>query len=129
MQCGNTTDGARVTVELDWDVLEAGVRVELVAAGEGAPVESPEVQRWIGGAMHGVRFAITAANSMPCLVRVTELAVGPGTTTTHVAAAAALAVWEALGLQPDPEVRERLDRRVAESRDADEDWLGDFGAD
>ena len=126
MSSANVTAGVRVGVEIDWDALEPGVAVDLVEAGAGAPVGSEDYERWVRGAIYGVRFAITETNSMPCVVRLVELAVGEGTTATQVAAAAALAVWEAIGVELEGGVLARIHRRVVESRQQGADWLGDF---
>lgn len=121
--------GVRVSVALDWDALEPGVQIDLESRADGAaPLDSPEFRAWVAGAVHGVRFALGHAHSMPCVVSVIELAVGPeGATATHVAAAAAFAVWEALQVEPAPETLASIHARVAESRGRELGWLPAFG--
>ena len=121
--------GVRVSVQFDWDALEPGVLVDLVADGPAAPLDGPEFHAWVRGAVHGVHFALSRVTCMPCVVRVVELAVGVGNATAmHVAAAAAFAVWEGLEVQPTPEVLASIHGRVAESAKHPLEWLADFSA-
>lgn len=123
------SSGVRVTVALDWDALEPGVQIDLETHADGAAAtDSPEFRAWVAGVVHGVRYALGHAHSMPCVVRVVELAVGPeGATSMHVAAAASFAVWEALGVSPAPEALASIHARVAESRERELGWLPDLG--
>jgi len=122
-------EGVRVGVRFDWDALEPGVLVDLVADGPAAPLDSPEFHAWVRGAVHGVHFALGRVTCMPCVVHVVELSVGVANATAmHVAAAAAFAVWEGLGVQPTPEVLARIHARVAESAHQPLGWLADLSA-
>ena len=104
-------EGARVTVELDWDTLEPEVSV---APGRSKG-SRPRV--WEKGAVYGVGFALEAANALPCSVHITEIeAGGADTTPTVVAAAAAEAIWTAIGFAPPADVRARIARSVERSR-------------
>lgn len=105
-------EGARVTVELDWDTLEPEVTL---AVGELA--EAGRRAAWEKGAVYGVGFALEAANALPCSVRITEIAgAGVETTPTVVAAAAAEAIWLAIGFAPPADVRARIARSVERGR-------------
>jgi len=116
-----------VTVELDWDSLETGIQVNLVAPEPYTESQAADMLVWEQGAIYGVRFALSAANAMPCSVRITEMCGDSACTNpTVVAAASAGAVWEALEIQPPFELVEIMAVRVRESRDRDRTWLGRF---
>ncbi len=119
--------GARVTVELDWDSLETGIQVNLVAPEPCSERQAADMLVWEQGAVYGVRFALKAANVMPCAVCITEMCGDAACTNpTVVAAASACAVWEALEIHPPFELVEIMAARVRESRDRDRTWLGRF---
>lgn len=119
--------GARVTVELDWDSLDVGIQVNLVSAQPGSERQAAELLVWEQGAIYGVRFALKAANAMPCSVRITEMCGDAACTNpTVVAAASACAVWEALEIHPPFELVEIMAERVRESREQGRTWLGRF---
>ena len=58
--------GARVTVGLDWDSLETGIQVNLVGPEPRSERQAADMLVWEQGAIYGVRFALKAANAMPC---------------------------------------------------------------
>lgn len=121
--------GVRVVVAFDWDALEPGVQVDLVSDGSGEPVESEAFQTWVRGAVHGIYFALSCVACMPCVVRLVELGVGvENATGMHVAAAAAFAVWEGLGVEAPPETLARIHGLVAESRRHSMEWLVPFAS-
>ena len=124
VMCG---PGTRVSVELDWDTLEPAVMVCLTE-------DQGEMSTWSDvfacleqGALYGVRFALKVANTLPCTVRITELTgEREHTNPTVVAAAAAYAVWGAVGYQPPSEVHARVQGEVESSRHRSRDYLGLF---
>ena len=118
--------GARVSVELDWDAMEPGVEVRFAHRADGGP-EPDVLAVWERSVVHGVRFALKVARSLPCAVRVTELCGDPAhTRPTLIAAAAAQAVWEALEFEPPPAVRAAVVAWVEESRGRGPLWLAEF---
>lgn len=118
--------GARVSVEMCWDVLEPGIEVRFAPWGREVP-GTADLAVWEQSVAHGVRFALQVARALPCAVRVTEVAGDPGhTRPTVLAAAAAQAVWEALEFEPPFEVLERLQARVLESHERGPLWLADL---
>ena len=118
--------GTRVSVEMDWDALEAGILMCLADDG-GLRDGSYGFACLEQGALYGVRFALRVANTLPCTVRVTELRGEPEcTNATVVAAASAYAVWGAVGFEPPPEVHQRIQAEVEASRERASDHLGLF---
>ena len=126
-QTGGPT-GVQVTVQLDWDALEPGVQVVLQPSGEGATgMETEEFRSWVAGAVHGVRYALAHAKATPCVVRVVQLGIPTtGACAAPVAAAAAFAVWEALGIEPTTKAITSIHQQVAMSSAHRPDWLPDF---
>ena len=124
VSCG---PGTRVTVELDWDTMNSGVLM-CAAAGYGAPgLDAREWSCGEQGAVYGVRFGLRLTNSLPCAVRITEVEGEKShTNPTVVAAAAAYAVWEALGYEPPQEIHDRISGEVDVSRQRGGDYLGLF---
>lgn len=120
--------GVEVTVQLDWDALEPGVQVDLQPSGEEATgMDTDEFRSWVTGAVHGVRYALAHAKATPCVVRVVQLAIPPtGACAAPVAAAAAFAVWEALGIEPTTKAITTIHQQVAMSSAHRRDWLPDF---
>ena len=119
--------GVRITVELDWDTLQPGVELDF-ANQIGCPTDPAHLQAWEKGAVYGADFALSVARSMPCMVRITEMCGGTESTNpTLVAAATAMAVWEALAVVPPQAVMDSIGRQVGESESHEPDWLGTFG--
>lgn len=120
--------GTRVTVEVDWDVVEASLEADFVESGEETEgVE--DLRAWRTGAMQGARHALEAASSLPCRLRITEIyGELDQTNPTIVAAACAHAVWEAIGYRPSAEQAQWLDSEVAMSLNCDALRLPAFGA-
>ncbi len=119
--------GARVTVELDWDSMDMGIQVNLLDPQPVSARQAADMLAWEQGAIYGVRFALKAANTMPCSVRITEMCGDAACTNpTVVAAASACAVWEALEISPPADLAEIMADRVRESREHERTWLGRF---
>jgi len=115
--------GTRVTVEVDWNVVEATIEADLFEDGPAGE----DLDSWRCGAVYGARHALDGANSLPCAVRITEIMGEVETTTaTMVAAACAHAVWEAIGYAPSEEQTQALDLAVAASLGASPDELPGF---
>jgi len=115
--------GARVSVELCWDVLEPTIEVRFAPHGPEAP--GPGVlATWEQAVVAGVRHALATARALPCDVRVTEVCGDPDYgRPTLFAAAAAWAVWEALEFEPPREVAERWQGWVADCASRGPLWL------
>ena len=107
--------GTRVTVEVDWNVVEASIEADLFDAEPGADEGADaELEAWRDGAVQGAEHALATANALPCALRITEIwGESENTNATIVAAAAAHAVWEAIGYVPTVEERHALDRAVS----------------
>ncbi|MFT5050288.1 MAG: hypothetical protein ACI8QZ_001689 [Chlamydiales bacterium] len=119
--------GTRVTVEVDWNVIEGSLEAELLDSAdltEGAE----DLRAWCTGAMHGARHALDVACALPCRLRITEIyGELDQTNPTIVAAACAHAVWEAIGYRPSVEQVQLLDREVAASMTTGAGTLPAFG--
>jgi hypothetical protein len=80
---------------------------------ESVPAEGYE--DWRAGAVIGARFALRVAE-VAAVVLITRISgLSTDTNPSIVAAAAALAVWKALGVQPQPEAREQVEQVAFES--------------
>jgi hypothetical protein len=111
--------GVRVSVELDWNVLEPSIAIHLSETA-GSPFSKDlgdwDFLSWERGAIYGVKFALDQAIALPCAVRITEMTGQLGETNpTIVAAAAATATWGALEYEPSLEVQARLQAAVVAS--------------
>jgi len=107
--------GTRVTVEVDWDVIEGSLEADLFEDStltEGAD----DLRAWRAGALQGARHALDEARALPCRLRVTEIyGELDQTNPTIVGAACAHAVWEAIGFWPSEAQTQMLDNEVADS--------------
>ena len=107
--------GTRVTVEVDWNVVEPSLEANFLEQVESADGRE-DLLAWRSGALHGARHALDTANALPCGLRITEIyGELDNTNPTIVAAACAHAVWEAIGYAPSMDERQRLDQEVARS--------------
>lgn len=120
--------GTRVTVEVDWNVLEGTLEAELFEdQGQDSVEVLAQLEAWRGGALYGARYALEVANSLPCALRITEIVADEESTNpTIIAAACAHAVWEVIGFAPGLEATQRLDAAVAASLQAGPDALPTF---
>ena len=119
--------GTRVTVEVDWNVVEPSIEAELFDDAGDTGEDAAGLEAWRAGAMHGARHALAAANALPCELRITEIYGEPeSTNATIVAAACAHAVWEAIGYAPTAEERQVVDHAVAASLNAAPEALPTF---
>jgi len=122
--------GVRVSVELDWNVLEPAIAIHLTDMA-GSPFAGElgdwDFLSWERGAIYGVKYALDVAIALPCAVRITEMCGELGETNpTIVAAAAATATWMALEFVPPPEVLARVQAAVVDSRAQEPSHVGSF---
>lgn len=121
----STHDGlchfAEVAVEID--VTGVGIVIEMGCSGPGfqgqgalEDVPSAGYDDWKNGARAGVLFALRAVRVPHARVTVARITgVSSDTNPTVVAACAARAVWNALGISPPSDEVTRLDEIVAQS--------------
>jgi hypothetical protein len=111
-------------------------RVELRCTGDGYTSQgtledaSPAgYGAWKAGAAAGARFACAIAEIPRAHVIVGRISgLSTDTNPSTVAAAAALAVWNAVGFAPAPAVVARMEAHVFSSWHRPQDYIPDFGA-
>jgi hypothetical protein len=115
------TSFARVTLAVHAESTEPGIEFACSGRGfysQGYVEEVPALgyEDWKAGARAGVTFGLSIVGNPGIRVVVTKIE-GLETTTnpTIVGAAAALAVWRALGFEPPGEAVEKLEAAVVES--------------
>jgi hypothetical protein len=121
--------GGRVAVVVDLDSPDRSVHFQCTGSGwiaQGHLEEVPAVgyDDWKAGARAGIEFALSVAAKQSACVHVTRI-VGMTTDSnpSSLAAAAAFAVWKALGHNPSPTALEELEAVVADSRTRPFDWV------
>lgn len=88
---------------------------------------TPPPKEWKAAAEYGVSFALRVLRRNDCTVRILKiLGTDADTNSTTIAAAAADAVWKALGEEPSPAIRSGIEKTVLGSSKADPDSLTEF---
>lgn len=124
---------AHVVLEVERPASTPGVDFSCSGQGfrsQGHIEEVPATgyDHWKDGAKVGISFALSAAGTTDCRVKVTKIeGLSTDTNPTIVAYAAALAVWKALGFEPPKELVEKLEALVFTSWKRPYDEIPTFG--